>query len=570
MKVSEQAPAVAVWVLTLMLFLTTICAEAKSSADSLFPEDITGAFLQAPRLENSSEPAAITDSNAQLFELETRLQNINREIEKLQTDFSQIKSNRTIKSKLGLSSETRLNSTFTPGNGGSPVLYSSLRFNNQIAGRTNLYSELYLQFRPGTYGSETYYMSPLSITTNFDWKGQPYRLQLGRFWIANTPFTIQRPWRQDDTWHESRYTYDGVFISSRLFGLNWRGFGARSVDGNGTKYDRYTLFSSASSSIAGGEIGITFLRVFDDTKTAEITSTAYDSSTVGLWLKYKGKIFGKNFELDGEGNINRLDQDKNGGPFPSWEYALRVDGKFAPLEVNYYSISRDYPITNTAIQPLSADFIWQYEENPWNPYYLSNLSYLGLSTVPVQLGNWGSFTLGGGYARENTPTAGEAKKFRLGDMGLTVNLDKLVAFPKVQGTKFKIELLHYNTFLADDVNLTQNVGTVSIARPVLPNLSLELGYQQFSFKGHSYEEQYAQLHHVPFAIFNISISKSTLEWKYYPLFPAENQGQIEQRHKAEWKTPIGPYTSLRLVYELNRSGRVTNSQRLVVQYSSGF
>ena len=157
MKVSEQAPAVAVWVLTLMLFLTTICAEAKSSADSLFPEDITGAFLQAPRLENSSEPAAITDSNAQLFELETRLQNINREIEKLQTDFSQIKSNRTIKSKLGLSSETRLNSTFTPGNGGSPVLYSSLRFNNQIAGRTNLYSELYLQFRPGTYGSKLIY-----------------------------------------------------------------------------------------------------------------------------------------------------------------------------------------------------------------------------------------------------------------------------------------------------------------------------------------------------------------------------------------------------------------------------
>ena len=50
------------------------------------------------------------------------------------------------------------------------------------------------------------------------------------------------------------------------------------------------------------------------------------------------------------------------GAFPTREYALRVDGKFAPLEVNYYSISRDYPITNTAIQPLSADFIWQYRK----------------------------------------------------------------------------------------------------------------------------------------------------------------------------------------------------------------
>ena len=577
MKSYGRIPALGAWGVTLLLLFSfnIAGAEEETASASLFPSDPVGAFLRAPgwEKEQAEDETFLDKSSAlpeQVLETQAQMRKVDLDLARLQRDLNQLKNNKTtIKSKLGLSSETRFYSTLTPGNGAAPRLYSALRFNTPLAGRTNLYSELFLQAGPAsTYNS--YYLAPLSVTTNFTGRsGQDYRLQMGRFWIDNTYFTIRRAWREDDTWYEPRYTYDGILLSSRPFGLNWRGFLVRNTDGNGSRYDRYTIFSSAAAPIDRGEIRVTLLRVFDDTKTAA-SGAAYESGTVGLAFKYRGDFGGTGFQVSGETNINRLDQDKNGGPLPSWEYALRADGELklkVPLKFNYYNISRDYPTANTAIQPLPAGFIWQYEENPWQPYYLSNLHYLELSTVPIQLGKWGNWTATGVYAKENTPTGKVAKSFSQGKLSYAANLDSFLSAPLAKGVKLTGELRLYNTLAPGELDVRQNVGLVSLARQVLPDVNLELGYQQFYLKD-GLKEQQAQLQRVPFAIGNFRVFNSTLRWKYYPLFSQD--APVTHRHKLEWKTPVGPSTSLRLVFELSSSKKVNQTQRLAVEYWSGF
>jgi hypothetical protein len=392
---------------------------------------------------------------------------------------------------------------------------------------------------------------------------------MGRFWFKNTYFTIARAPREDDTWNETRCSWDGILLSARPWGLNWRGFLVRNVDGNGSKYDRYTLFSSMNSPIRGGEISLTFMKVFDDTKTAA-SGAAYESSTVGLSFRYRGQLLGRSLEANGESNVNRLDQDRNGGPFPSWEYAVRAEGKLwlkVPLKFNYYSISRDYPLANTAIQPLSSSFIWQYEENPYIPYYLSNLHYFELATVPIQLGEWGNWTVTGAYAKENTPTGKVEKRFSHGKLNCTANLGALLSAPLAKSAKMTGELDIYNTAARGELAVRQNVGRVSLIAQILPNVNIELGYQQFYLQD-LLSDQPPQLQSVPFAIGSFNVFNSIFNWKYYPLF--SQNSPVAHRHKLEWRTPVGPSTSLRLTYELSRSESVNQTQQLAVEYWSGF
>lgn len=580
MKVGRWAPLFSRWSMILVIMLlafSAVLAEEQSISSSLFPDDTMGAFLKGSDEKGKNEQEIYTwDRGAypadSIFRFQSQMREIDLELERLQRNLDLLKQNRTLKSKLGISSETRFYSTMTPGNGATPRVYSKLMFRPPVEGNTVVYSALYLQSGPGSTVYNSQYLSPLRLSTRFNWNNNIYELTTGRLIVGNTHFTISRPYRLESTWRETRHYYNGVQLSSRILGFNWTGFIAREVDGNGSRYDRYTLFSSAVSPVKGGEIGLTLLKVFDDMSSAPpVTGGVYDSTTVGLSFRYRGALMGTNFEVSGEGNINRLDEDKTCGPFASTEYALRATGKVSlklPLEFLYYDISRDYPITNTAIQPLSSDFIWMYEENPWYPYYLSNLKYLQLSTTPLALGNWGSLAASGTYARENTATGQNVKTFKLGNCELTADLARLVSFPLAQGTKISAELYFYNTFSAGTIDLWQKIGRLGVLRPVLPNASLELGYEHIHFNGKNQDISYDQLQYVPFAIGNFLIGRSTLEWKYYPIF--QSTAPVEHRHKLEWKSSIGPYTSLRLVYELTRSEQLNRNERLAVEYWSGF
>lgn len=477
------------------------------------------------------------------------------------------------RSKYGVWSEAKGYVEFSPGNGGNPRIFNAIRFRPQGDPNTRFSFMLYLQNGLGTtsYDTLTVNSDEFYISTKFFWQNQPVNLLVGNFWISRSPFTIYRPFRAEDTTKEARRSFNGVIAQTNLWGLGWQGVVARLADGNGSAFDRYFLYNYLSTPITGGEAGLTLMKIVDDLKSTDKQQGAYDATTVGLILSQRGKLWGKGYDISGEANFCRLDPDVLGGPISTFEYAARVQGKWdliIPLAFNYYAISYYYPTQNTAIQTIGDDFIYQYEENPWEPYYIANLKRWECKIDQLRLGNFAKATFSWNQAREFSGM--QPKAFSYKGFNLNVDLNQL-PLSLTRGNSLEFKAGEYTNEKQGEVDIKQKVSSVSLTRP-LAGANLTIGYDVYHLFGRKYEETIDELSQIPFVEAQLSPLKgSTLKWRYR--YRTDLIGDVSTQkdiHRLEWNSSIGPATWLRVRYDLTLLAQKTTNKNLLIEYRSGF
>lgn len=463
---------------------------------------------------------------------------------------------------------------YTPGNGGSPRVYNAIRFQPWGDPETRFSFMLYLQNGLGTTDFDTLAVSAdeFYLSTKLFWQNyKPITLQLGNFWFCRSPFTIYRPYRVEDVTKEARRSFDGIMAETDLWGLNWQGFVARLVKGNGQDFDRFLLYNYVSTPLPGGDAGLTFMKITDDLHSAEKEIGAYDATLVGFALSQRGDLGGKGYELTGEANLCKLDPDLLSGPIASTEYAIRLEGRWSttiPLVVNYYAISDAYPIQYTAIQTVGENYIYQYEENPWELHYLANLQRLEGKIDAMPLGDFVKATFRMNRAKE---ISGERPK-AFGFYGLNVNMDLgIFPLPLTRNGSLELELGEYSTRKPEETELKQRHSAISLARPIA-GVNFKIGYEQDHLAGKNRGEVLAELTQVPFVQAQFSpLPGSSLKWRWRSQTEKNSKRtQKKELHRLVWDSNIGPATWFRAYYDLTLGEQQIESKNLRIEYRSGF
>lgn len=497
-----------------------------------------------------------------LAEFDESLTNLKTQLEEIQRRITSSEQNLAAKRKQRkVWSEAIGTIEFSPGNGGNPRIYNAIRIQPQTDSVTNLSLLLYLQNGLGvkSYDQVLALSSEFNLATKFYWNSNPIDFLFGNFFIARTPFTLYRPFRENDTFREARVTFNGVKIETKLFGLPWQGFLARNQASNDSRYDRITIFSYASLPITGGSVGLTYLQMFDDPMSSPIQREVFQSNTLSFSLEHASRLWGKQLELAGEANLNRTDPNKRTGPEASTEYALQLQAKAQtkyPIRLAYSLISRGYPITNTAIQPaLPQDYIYREMDNPWQPFFVADLQRLELNLSRLKVGNFNT-AISCDLARELEGYRGMPKSFY--HVGSTLELDLNRIYNKLKpNTLLSLEADLYQTGSSASIDVKQRTSKGRISQQLTDNLNLALGYK-FSYLSGIYNETLDSHDKYPFLETRWSpFRNGSISWEYYasPIFP---------RHKLELRTTVGPATWIRI------KGDFTHDSSITVEYRSGF
>ena len=424
--------------LLLLLTLASVCSAASGldywaeqameqlAYSGLVPEDAVAAGLS--RLEaaelvaeavSKADSQTLTEGNLELLnqlltEFQAELAASKIRLEDLRQRLALSKTMvQTRRNKINPWSEARGIVSITPGNGGSPRVFNAVRIRPlSLDGNTRLSFMLYMQNALGsTSDTLTVYHDEFTLSTRFNWGNQPINLTMGNFYLATTPFTIYRAFRQDDVQRNpgSLSTVSGC--RQTCLALITRALN-RIADGNGSSFDRYLLYSSVTAPQLGGTT-LALLRTWDDLASSSRTSGALSSTTVGLSFSKQGSIWRSHYNISGEGNVCFLDQDVYDTAVATTEFAARLGGRLqllVPLNFTYYAISDLYPTDRTAIQTIGEDFVYLYEENPWEPYYIQNVQRLELTTG-LQLGKYWQVNAKWNQAKELYPKGDSPKTF---------------------------------------------------------------------------------------------------------------------------------------------------------------
>jgi hypothetical protein len=357
-------------------------------------------------------------------------------------------------------------------------------------------------------------------------------------------------------------------------GLNWQSFLSRTADGNGSGFDRYLCFSSVAIPQKDGEAKLNLLRTWDDLASSGRTQGALSSTTVGLSFLRRGGLWGKSYNISGEGNLNFLEQDVYDTAVATTEFAARLAGRinFAlPIDFTYYAISDQYPRGITAIQSIGADFVYQYEENPWEPYYIANVQRLELTTGNLKLGKYLELKGKWDRAKELFPTGDSPKSFGYLGAELVGNIEKFLPASWARNQKLHFTVGEYKTYRREDADLRQQVRSVSFSQKVLNNLDLALGYEEYGLTGRQNASRRSELAEVPFAELTWRpFSGSTLTWLVQPR--REKSGEaVEEilKQKVRLSSSIGPSTWLKVGVDLAKTA-AQQTQSINIEYRSGF
>ena len=547
-------------------------------------EDEIGVKLWKPKVTPQKAPQTTNDQDlslrltqfaSQLSVMDSTLAGLGGKLENSREALRQRKAQQNIYS------EVRGNLEWTPGNGGAPRIYNAIRFRPQLDTNTQLGIMLYMRNGLGTdeYDQLTVFADEFWLSTKIKWQNQSYDLLLGNYFVACTPFTIYRNYRLEDTHKESRISLNGLRGSGKILGLDWLGFLARTTDGkNGTAFDRFLLYNYASTHIEGGEVGLGLMRVFDDLGASNLTKGAYSSSTLSLTGNYRNQLLGAGYNLRGEANLNRLDHDITQGPWPSTNYAVRLSCLLdlpIPLNMGYWAVSEHYPTTNTAIETIDADYIYQYEENPYELFYLSNYQHLELSLPRIPLCKWGHLT---GNVNWNQELKAQTIQKQFGHLGLThiVEPASVVPLAMLQGLTLQTELGTYRTQRGEDFSFKQDRSIFSVSFPQTRGVSLTLGYEWLFLDGTGGGQGRQQRTDNPFLLAAWApLSGTSVLWRYEPRTLLENKVATaapmlseRSRHKVELKSNIAPFTSLTVRYEQIAAEKT--SSNLYLDYRTGF
>lgn len=585
--------------LLLLLTLASVCSAASGldywaeqameqlAYSGLVPEDAVAAGLS--RLEaaelvaeavSKADSQTLTEGNLELLnqlltEFQAELAASKIRLEDLRQRLALSKTMvQTRRNKINPWSEARGIVSITPGNGGSPRVFNAVRIRPlSLDGNTRLSFMLYMQNALGsTSDTLTVYHDEFTLSTRFNWGNQPINLTMGNFYLATTPFTIYRAFRQDDLQRESRQSLNGIRVQTNVFGLNYQGFLNRIADGNGSSFDRYLLYSSVTAPQLGGTT-LALLRTWDDLASSSRTSGALSSTTVGLSFSKQGSIWRSDYNISGEGNLCFLDQDVYDTVVATTEFAARLGGRLqllVPLNFTYYAISDLYPTDRTAIQTIGEDFVYLYEENPWEPYYIQNVQRLELTTG-LQLGKYWQVNAKWNQAKELYPKGDSPKTFGYAGGELITDLGKFLPASWQRNQKLNISFGTYNTFRHQETDLKQEIRSVSFSQQVLNNLDLAVGYEEYNLTGFLSGTSRAELSEVPFIELTLRpFSGSNLTWLIQPR--REWSGKDSEdvlRQRVRLQSTIGPSTRLELRYDSTRTS-TGETQNITINYRSGF
>jgi hypothetical protein len=506
----------------------------------------------------------LTEYGSELAGMGVKLDSIQRRIAAAQNAVAQRKN------KYGAWSEAKGIIDFSAGNGGNPRIYNAVRLRPQVDSNTRVGFMLYMQNGLGTtsFDQLTVSRDEFYISTKFNLKSQPVNLTVGNFWHSRSPFTIYVARREDDTQKDRRHSFNGIIASAKLFGLNWQGFLARTADGNGSGFDRYFLYNYATAPISGGSAGLLFMRIADDPESANKIQGAYDATTVGLTLSRNSKIGGLGYNLSGEGNLCRLDTDRLAGPIATMEYALRAEGKLEfkiPLTFNYYAISDRYPTQYAAIQTIGENFLYQYDENPLDPYFIRNVKRWEWKVDGLRLGSRVKAGLLWNQARELT---GLMRTF--GYKGLELRVD-LGGLPFGRGSSLALTIGEYANKLSTESAFKQQLDSLGLTRPV-GGATVTVGYDLFRSIASQGAKRTLTTGQVPFVQVEASpIPGSTFQGRYRLRTDITEQQAVRQDlYRLEWRSSVASRAWLRVLYNLKLTEKQTTSKTLYVEYRSGF
>lgn len=550
-----------------------------------FSEDPIGEKLAAPQLEliSEEEQQPPEDLSVRLSKVSTRLSLLDSYLNGIAARLEEHKdAARQRRSYLNQHSEVRGTVEWSPGNGGEPNIYNALRLRPLLDKDTRLGIMLYMR---NGIGTDRFYQLSVNadefyLATKVNWLNQTYDLRIGNYYMTRTPFTLFKNYRVEDLNVNTQISLHGVRAQGRLFGLNWLGFLARIRDGkHGTAFDRFLVYNHASTPIEGGQVGLALMRTFDDLGASNLTEGAYSSTTIGLTGNWRHSLLGANFSIEGEANLNRTDEDVTGGPWAGTNHAVRLAGSWnlkAPLSFNFWSISKHYPLTNTAIQELSEDYIYVYQENPWAHPYMSNSRHFDVAVSRLPLGKFGELAAKAEWNRQLETLLDAPLEFGYAGGTLTLNPWDFLSLPVLRGFSVQTDLGAYRTLRGEDFAYSQDRVEVSLNLPQFNAVNLSLGYECLLTEEEAAGANRELTRKAPFlrAVW-APTSGTTLNWRYEPktLLETAAAGQgsqtgEESRHKLELRSTIGPRTSLIVRYEKLQGD--STSENMSVSYRTGF
>lgn len=499
----------------------------------------------------------------QLAELE---QGIDQHLGEMNSLFEQA---RTRNSKYSLKSETQgiVRVTRTDGYGIPRLyIYNKLMFRLQLE-NSNMQVTIFLQNDLGSGEWDTFDTSDYWVAASALWGKQKLDLTIGSFYSSNSPLTLGRAVRKKDLWPETRYSFRGIQAASSFPNLSGRVFFSRLKAGGGESYDRYAIFNRWDTSIGGLKSGFTFFRVFDDLASAQAQEPAYSSTTVGYHFDNRSLPFARLMEAQGEAIFAFQDRDAKSGPDPTVEYAARIEGVLKtklPLYYNYYAISSEYPVDFSAVHTIDPDYLYRFEDNPWQPDYITNLQRLSLTTGTIPVLGLGNLAMEFNVAGEVEPKRSYARK-TFGYTGGRFYRYVTVPFPFVEGARLELAGGQYWTRRPgrDMIDIAENLGELSLTQAMGDTIIIA-GYQQLNLKGEAKGQEFSEKIQKPFAEIHWGLGSSNWTWRT-EFFRGD---QNKNYSKLTARFPVGAGGSISCRYEEN-CGDEDNSN-LLIEYNSSF
>ncbi len=513
-------------------------------------------------------PLSVDEAQGLLDQYELQLEELEAGISAYQTELSGLAEKAKARDrKFIIKSETKgiasINRTAARG---VPRLYIYNKLSFQPRKDNNsLTVGLFLQNDVGINDWDTIDQSGSSLNLNALWGAQKLNLTVGSFYTSDSPLILGRAVRAKDFWPETRHSFSGFQAAAAFPNLNLRGFFTRIKAGGGADFDRYAIFSRMETKLGGLKSDFVLLRLFDDTASAAVAAPALSSTTLSYQFDTRSLSGKRAIDVQGETNLAWVDGDSQGGPDGSLTYAARAEGQVRlklPLRYSYYIISRDYPVTYSAVRSIEPDYCYQYEENPWLPDYISNLQRLAVETGSIVLPA-GTLALNLDWAGELEPAVQSRKTF--GYCGGELYRYLSGSIPYLEGARLQLKGGQYWTRRPEpeEISVRQNLAELSLTQTIGDTILIG-GYQQLHLSGRLPEQVLGERIRKPFAEFHWSLGASNWTWR-----GEFSRGSVKKDyHRLTATFPIGSGSAVSCRFEETNGDE--DKTDLLVEYRSQF